>query len=127
MKLKGLDENNRIRRKLADRYNEAFRDLDLTLLPSIPDLVPNRHLYPIRTARRDDLRRFLEKCGIQALVHYPVPLPSQPALRKFVLPGQDFPVAQKACAEVLSLPLYPEFQEDEQQLVIESVRRFFKA
>ena len=126
-KLPDLEERNEIRRRLAARYDEAFSGLDLLRLPVSRGLLPNRHLYPVRTPRRDELRRFLKECGIETLVHYPVPLPSQPAFRRFVLPGQEFPVAQKAAQELLSLPLYPELQEEELQHVIRAVRRFFKA
>jgi dTDP-4-amino-4,6-dideoxygalactose transaminase len=127
LKLRALEERNCIRRNLAARYDEAFADLDLALLPQIPGLLPNRHLYPIRTFRRDDLRLYLKEHGIETLVHYPVPLPFQPALEPFVLPGQEFPAAQKASREILSLPLYPELTNEELQYTIESVRNFFKA
>ena len=50
----------------------------------------------------------LRERGIETLVHYPLPLPLQPALKQFVLPGQEFPIAEKAAQEILSLPLYPE-------------------
>ena len=127
LKLQTLEECNFIRRSFAEHYDEAFRDLDLAALPALPDLVPNRHLYPIRTPRRDELRRFLQEQGIQTLVHYPVPLPFQPALQRFIIPGQEFPVAEKASREILSLPLYPELKENEIHSVIRAVRRFFKA
>ncbi len=126
-KLHTLEACNNIRRKLADRYDEAFRNLDLTLLPTQPDFVPNRHLYPIRTPRRDELRRFLQENGVQTLVHYPVALPLQPAFQRFVLRGQEFPAAEKAAREVLSLPLYPELREDELQHTIRAVQRFFES
>ena len=127
LKLSSLEKQNNIRRTLAARYDEAFADLNLTLLPSNPSLVPNRHLYPIRTSRRDELRNFLQQHGIETLIHYPIPLPLQPAFRRFVLPGQEFPVAQKATGELLSLPLYPELTEEELQYTIDTVRQFFEA
>jgi len=127
VKLEKLEQRNEIRRRLASCYDEAFADLELRLLPAMPEFVPNRHLYPIRTPRRDELCSFLEENGVQTLVHYPIPLPYQPAFRNFVLPDQEFPVAQKAAHEILSLPLYPELQEEELQYTIQAVRRFFKA
>jgi dTDP-4-amino-4,6-dideoxygalactose transaminase len=127
LKLQALEEQNGIRRKLAAGYDEAFAALDLVLLPVTSDFLPNRHLYPIRTPRRDELRRFLQERGIETLIHYPVPLPFQPALRQFVLPGQDFPVAQKASREILSLPLYPDLTDEEHQRMVQAVRCFFKA
>jgi dTDP-4-amino-4,6-dideoxygalactose transaminase len=125
--LQTLEESNRVRRGFATSYDEAFGDLGLVLMPDIADFIPNRHLYPVRTSRRDDLRRFLQEHGIQTLVHYPVPLPFQPALQRFILPGQEFPVAQQVCREILSLPLYPDLSQDELQYIIETVRRFFRA
>ncbi len=126
-KLKALEERNHLRRMLAARYDEAFADLDVKLLPAPPGLLPGRHLYTIRTRRRDELRRFLHRRGIETLVHYPAPLPLQPAFRRFVLPGQKFPAATEASREILSLPLYPELTEEELQHIIRSVRRFFRA
>jgi dTDP-4-amino-4,6-dideoxygalactose transaminase len=127
VKLQALEERNHIRRNLAACYDEAFADMDLVLLPSISGLIPNRHLYPIRTPRRDDLRRYLQERDIETLIHYPVPLPLQPAFRRFVHPGQEFPVAEKASREILSLPLYPELTEEELQYTIQTVRHFFGA
>lgn len=127
LKLRALEERNNIRRMLASRYDEAFADLDLALLPAAPGLLPGRHLYTIRTRRRDELQRFLRQRGIETLIHYPVPLPLQPAFRRFVLPGQEFPAAAKAASEILSLPLYPELTEEEIEYIIRSIRRFFKA
>jgi dTDP-4-amino-4,6-dideoxygalactose transaminase len=127
LKLQNLEERNNIRRSLAARYDEAFADLDLVLLPVPPALLPNRHLYPVRTPRRDDLRQFLQQHGIETLIHYPEPLPLQPAFRRFVLPGQKFPIARKAAREILSLPLYPELTEEELERTIQAVRHFFNA
>jgi dTDP-4-amino-4,6-dideoxygalactose transaminase len=126
LKLARLDSQNEKRRQIAVRYDEAFADLDLTVLPHASDFLPNRHLYPVRTSRREDLRGYLLENGIETLVHYPTPLPYQPALKQFVLVGQQFPVAEKAAREIFSLPLYPELMEAEQQHIIRSVHRFFK-
>ncbi len=125
-KLAKLESQNEIRRQMAELYDEAFADLDLTLLPLAAAFVPNRHLYPVRTARREELRRHLIEQGIETSVHYPMPLPLQPALKQFVLADQEFPVAEKAAREILSLPLYPELTPEEQQHTIQTVRRFFK-
>ncbi len=125
VKLRTLERRNETRRQIASRYDAAFGGLDLKTLPVRPGLTPNRHLYPIRTRRREELRAYLSGCGVETLVHYPVPLPRQPSLRQFVLPGQEFPAAEAAAREVLSLPIYPELSEEEIDHVILSVRRFF--
>jgi dTDP-3-amino-3,4,6-trideoxy-alpha-D-glucose transaminase len=125
IKLARLEEQNEIRRRLADRYDEAFADLDLLLLPRDSAFCPSRHLYPVRTPHREALRGHLDAGGVHTLVHYPVPLPEQPALRKYLMPGQTFPVAEKAAKEILSLPLYPGLTDQEAGYTIEMVRRFF--
>jgi dTDP-4-amino-4,6-dideoxygalactose transaminase len=127
IRLQHLEPRNEIRRKLAARYDEAFSDLELQRLPALPDFIPNRHLYTVRTPRREELRRFLDENGVQTLVHYPIPLPDQPVFRHFVLPNQEFPVARKVAQEIFSLPLYPELGEDELQYTIQTMRKFFRA
>jgi len=125
-KLESLERRNEIRREIAARYDGAFADLELAVLAAVPGLTPNRHLYPVRTPRRDNLRSYLSSCGVETLVHYPTPLSLQPALRQFVLPNQQFPAAEAAANQVLSLPLCPELTEEEIEHIIRSVRRFFE-
>jgi len=127
VKLRTLEDRNQRRRQIAAAYDDAFSNLELQRLPVRPGLVPNRHLYPVRTPRRDGLRAWLRDRGIETLVHYPTPLPLQPALAPFVLPGQEFPVASRAAGELLSLPLYPDLAEEELHHIIRSVREFFRA
>ncbi len=125
VKLKTLEARNEARRRLALRYDQAFADVDVQALPASTGLIPNRHLYPVRTRRRDELQGFLNERGIETQVHYPLPMPMQAAFRRFVLPGQTFPAAEKAAGEILSLPLYPELTRTELEYTIETVRRFF--
>jgi dTDP-4-amino-4,6-dideoxygalactose transaminase len=124
-KLRSLETRNARRRELTDRYDQAFADLELKLLPTAPGLTPNRHLYPVRTPRRDGLREFLLRKGVETMIHYPVPLPHQPAFRPLVPPGEKFPVAEAAARQLLSLPLNPELSEEETDLIVRSVRQFF--
>ena len=124
-KLRQLDAWNGKRGEQAAWYDRAIADLELRSLPGMPGHLPNRHLYPVSTARRDDLRSHLLERGIQTLVHYPVPLHEQPALKRFVLPGQEFPAAEKASGEIVSLPLYPELTEAEIQHTVRALRSFF--
>ena len=125
-KLSSLEECNEVRRQQAARYDAAFADLELKTLPCAAGLVPNRHIYPVRTTRRDKLCSYLAERGVETLVHYPTPLPEQPALRRFLNAGQKFPAAEAASREILSLPLYPELTEEEIDGIISSVRGFFK-
>ena len=130
VKLERLESRNATRRAIAARYDAAFRDLPLALPAIDAQCEPNRHLYPVRARggeERRELRSFLSARGVESLVHYPVPVPCQPALERFVLPGQRFPAAERAAGEILSLPLYPELASHEIEHVIESVRAFFES
>jgi dTDP-4-amino-4,6-dideoxygalactose transaminase len=65
------------------------------------------HLYVIRAKRREDLRAFLRERGIATGIHYAVPLHLQPAFREFGPKRGQLPVAERACREIVSLPLWP--------------------
>ena len=69
------------------------------------------HLFVIRTRRRDDLRAALTERGIETLIHYPVPIPRQPALAG--TEPADYSVAAQVCDEILSLPLHPGLSDDD--------------
>jgi dTDP-4-amino-4,6-dideoxygalactose transaminase len=63
------------------------------------------HLFPVRAVSREAVRESLRAAGIETLIHYPVPIPRQPALAS--QDPADCPVANRVCEEILSLPLYP--------------------
>ena len=69
------------------------------------------HCYTIRVPRRDAVRAHLESCGIQTGVHYATPVHLLPAYADLGYRRGDFPVAEAAAAEVLSLPIFPELQD----------------
>jgi dTDP-4-amino-4,6-dideoxygalactose transaminase len=80
-KLPHLDAANAARRRLAARYDELLADADL-ILPFVPEgVTPVWHLYVVRTPRRDDVLASLKTQGIEAGIHYPLPLHLQPAYR----------------------------------------------
>ena len=127
-KLARLEARNRRRRELAARYDQALSGLPLRLVQPPEGCESSRHLYVARArsgAERDQLRAHLRDRGIETLVHYPLPLPLQPALRPFVPAGEEFPAAEAAAREVVSLPLYPELGDDELAAVVEGVLSFF--
>ncbi len=112
------------RGKIARRYSAALPDCPVRL-PRVVHGDHVWHLYVIRTARRDRLRRFLAERGIETGLHYPVPLSRQPCLAPFVPDPEAFPVADRYAAEALSLPLFAGMREDQQDRVISSIRTFF--
>jgi dTDP-4-amino-4,6-dideoxygalactose transaminase len=125
IKLPSLEAENARRREIANRYDASLRDLPLGLLASRPGAIPARHLYPVRTEQRDSLRRHLAACGIETGIHYPVPLHMQPAYAFLGHRKGDFPVSERACENVLSLPIYPALTDGQVDAVIRAVRGFF--
>jgi len=125
VRLFSLDEENARRRAIAARYDEAFRPLPVTILEIREGSVPARHLYPIRTARRDELRAHLDSRGVETAVHYPVPLHLQPAYAFLGHARGDFPVSERACETVVSLPIHPTLSDEQVDFVITAVREFF--
>jgi dTDP-4-amino-4,6-dideoxygalactose transaminase len=126
VKLERLEAGNAVRERLARRYDEA--------LAGVGDLVPPArvegrtsawHLYVMRTRQRDELLAACRAAGVGAGVHYPIPLHLQPAWHHLGLARGDLPATEAWAAECLSLPLYPELTESQQDRVVEVVRGFF--
>ncbi|MBS1801461.1 MAG: DegT/DnrJ/EryC1/StrS family aminotransferase [Acidobacteria bacterium] len=134
VKLRYVAEWNERRRSLAARYDELFRTACLAASTTAEGLVlPIRdargvhvfHQYTIRAPRRDALREYLSSRRIGSEIYYPLPLHLQQSLAELGYKKGDFPVTERAAEEVLSLPMFPELREDEQQVVVDAVRRFY--
>jgi dTDP-4-amino-4,6-dideoxygalactose transaminase len=83
------------------------------------------HQYVIRAHRRDELRDFLHARKIGCEIYYPVPLHLQKCFEYLGYKPGDFPEAERACHEVLALPIFPELTEAEQQHVISAIAEFY--
>jgi dTDP-4-amino-4,6-dideoxygalactose transaminase len=126
LRLKRLDAANLARRDLADRYCAELDGVgDLRLPVSIPERPSVYHLFVVRTAHRDALLEHLHRNGVQAGIHYPVPIHLQPAWDHLGYRQGDFPVSEAWARECLSLPMYPELAEAQLSRVVAEVRRFF--
>jgi dTDP-3-amino-3,4,6-trideoxy-alpha-D-glucose transaminase len=126
VKLRYLDEDNAKRRRIASQYNEALAKLPLSTPKNRPEAVAVYHLYVIRLVQRNELQAWLKDQGINALIHYPVPVHLQPAYYGRLRGRSRLPVSEQAAREVLSLPIYPELSQPEVQKVIKAVRAFFE-
>jgi dTDP-4-amino-4,6-dideoxygalactose transaminase len=93
------------RRALADLYRDALVNVDTIAVPLELDAGHVYHLFPVRSAAREAMQAHLLAKGVETLIHYPIPIPQQPALASEQ--PADCPVANQVCAEVFSLPLYP--------------------
>ena len=122
VKLRYLDEENRVRASLAATYSGLLGDLPLRLPATRPDRTHVYHQYVLRHPRRDSLRDYLGQRGIGTNVHYPVPVHLQPAYRGRIRIWGPLPWTEAASAEVLSLPLYPELPEPHVRRVAQEIR-----
>lgn len=112
------------RQALAARYHELLADCAVVLPQVHKQATAAWHLYVIRTARRDQLLHYLKAHGVEAGIHYPVPLHLQPAYAALGYRQGDLPVTEVVADSCLSLPLYPEMTETQQDRVVELIRTF---
>jgi dTDP-4-amino-4,6-dideoxygalactose transaminase len=114
------------RRRLAERYTAH---LDGVGDVSVPVVAPGRthvyHLYVIRSQQRDALRQHLQASGVETLLNYPRALPFYKAYAHLGHTPADFPNAHRNQSEILSLPIFPEMTDQQQDHVVTSIRRFF--
>jgi len=124
VKLKYLDAWNEVRRRHAAVYTRELAGSGLRVLEELPDTKSVHHIFPLFTARRDDLREHLQQDGIATGLHYPIPVHLQPAFRYLGHKKGDFPETERACGEVLSLPMYPELSDEAVLSIVDSVLQF---
>lgn len=112
------------RRRLAARYSAKLATFELETPTVQPQANPAWHLYVIRTPRRDELLAHLQSRGIGAGIHYPVPLHLQPAYKELGHQPGDLPVTEAVADSCLSLPLYPEMTDAQQDRIIAAIAEF---
>jgi dTDP-4-amino-4,6-dideoxygalactose transaminase len=124
VKLRYLDADNAARGRIAASYGAALAGCGLRLPETRLGSSHVFHLYVVRSAQREALRSHLQRAGIAAGIHYPVPVHKQPAyISRF---PASLPVTERAANEVLSLPIYPELGDAEVSTVIDAVLGFFR-
>ena len=121
VKLKSLDQENAIRRQVADFYLEQINSKNV-ICPHVTDQPRHVwHLFVIRLKNRDQIHKRLEARGVSSLVHYPIPPHLQPAYKDHNWREGDFPISEKIHKEVLSLPLWPGISTTTQERVINAL------
>jgi dTDP-4-amino-4,6-dideoxygalactose transaminase len=122
VKLRHLDGWTEARRARAARYNELLAGAVCT-----PEEMPWArhvyHVYAIRSAVRDELQRRLREHEIDTRIHYPIPAHLQKGYADLGYRRGDFPESERAAAEELSLPIYPELTDEQLRSVVEEIRR----
>ena len=117
-KLAKLQTWNLLRRAAAERYSYLLADVPGVVTPTeAPGNVDVWHLYVVRVPDRDAVLAALQAAGIQAGVHYPVPVHLSGAYADPGVRQGSFPVTERAAGRILSLPLYPHITEAQQERV----------
>ncbi|GIV17395.1 MAG: glutamine--scyllo-inositol aminotransferase [Armatimonadota bacterium] len=124
VKLRYLEEWNERRRQNAHRYMELLQGTQAVLPVTAPGNLHTYHQFTIRYRQRDALQAYLKQHGIATAVYYPLPLHLQEAYRCLGYKRGDFPHAERAAEEVLSLPVHPELSMEQIEYVAAMVRRF---
>ena len=141
------------RAAIAARYQEALADLSGLSLPTaekghswnqfvvrigscpegqplckascIPSSTSTRHGIP-ESCCRDWLKQILQERGVSTIIYYPIPIHRQPAYAHLGLEQGSLPVTEQLCSQVLSLPIFPELTEEQQQVVIDTLRQLLQ-
>jgi dTDP-4-amino-4,6-dideoxygalactose transaminase len=121
-KLRYLNEWNEKRRKLAKLYDDLLDNMDLITPVELEYAKHVYHLYVVRYNRRNELRQYLLNKGIQTLIHYPIPVHLQEAYKV----NDKFPVTERICGEILSLPIFPWLRENEVEQISENLKQCFR-
>lgn len=123
VKLKYLNKWIDKKREIAKIYDEGLFKIVKT--PQGSEKVKHSYyVYVIRSKNRDKLMAHLKENEIETVVHYPVPLHLQPALFYLGYKEGDFPVAENQAKEILSIPMFPELTEENQDRIIKAIESF---
>jgi dTDP-4-amino-4,6-dideoxygalactose transaminase len=129
IKLKHLDAWTRGRQENACFYFGAFECAGLNSTITLPAAMPGiRHIYNqfiIRAPKRDALRAHLASAGVGSEVYYPVPLHRQRCFASLGYAEGAFPESERAAAETLALPIYPELAREQLQYVVDTIAGFY--
>ncbi|MGI4885372.1 MAG: DegT/DnrJ/EryC1/StrS family aminotransferase [Janthinobacterium lividum] len=126
VKLKYLQEWTEQRQKIASLYNDRLSNVKDIVLPVIASGATHvYHLYVIRTDKRDELQKYLQKHGISTLIHYPIPPHLQAAYDYLGLDKGSFPIAESIANTCLSIPMWPGLTEQEVNFVANAIISFF--
>ena len=130
VKLRQLPAATAARQAGAARYDAALADVpSLTIPARDPRSSHVFHQYTLQLAepeRRDNLQHFLKSCGVPTMIYYPLPVHAQPAYAYLGYQMGQFPVAERLCRAVLSLPIHPLLTREETEYVADRVRSYFQ-
>ncbi len=127
VKLQYLPSWNQDRNRIAATYHEQLKDCNGITLPVVAKGCTSvYHLYTIRTAKRDQLQKYLHEQGIGTMIHYPVPPHLQKAYVELGYKKGAFPIAEEIAATSLSLPIFPGLAQEEIVYITKAIQTYFK-
>ena len=117
------------RLEIAKRYDEAFAEMNgvVTVPPRRPKVKHAFHLYIVRVEQRDGLLSHLHDRGVEAKIHYPIPVHLQEAAKDLGYGEGDFPMCEADCRRIVTLPAHQHLDDDQLDYVIACVREFYEA
>lgn len=124
VKLPHLDNWNKKRRQIAERYQTEFTNISEIITPELVENSVN-HQYVIRLQNRDEYQQKLAKMGVPTLIHYPIPPHLSEAYKNLGYKIGDFPITEKLANEILSLPIGPHMLESDIKQVVTSIKKIF--
>lgn len=123
-KIKYLEKWNLRRRDIAGLYNKEIKNPAITKPVEVSYGKHVFHLYVIRHPERDKLQAYLQQKDVQTVIHYPVSIHLQEAYKDLGYSHGEFPIAEKAAAEILSLPIFPQLRDEEAESVAYLINNF---
>ncbi|MCM3111979.1 DegT/DnrJ/EryC1/StrS family aminotransferase [Lederbergia lenta] len=128
VKFPHLDEWSQARRERANYYTESLNKQLIEIIQTPIEKEGNYHVfhqYTLRVPNRDELQEYLKAEGIATMIYYPMPLHLQPVFKDLGYKEGDLPETEKATKEALSLPMYPELKQEDQDFVIQKIIEFY--
>ena len=122
VKLKYLDEDNEHRKTIAKIYNEGITNPRIILPTHLADKQNVYHIYPVLCEQRDSLQTYLERHGVQTIIHYPIPPHKQACYKQWNL--LSLPITEQIHQQELSLPMSPVLTQEEAQEVVRIINAY---
>ncbi len=127
VKLKHLNEYNAARQKAAEFYDKAFQNNSKIQTPKRvknSDHIFHQYTLVVKSIDRDALKSYLQERGIPAMVYYPVPMHLQNAYKYLGYKEGEFPVSERLCKTVISLPMHTELDIDQLNYIVKTIHEF---
>ena len=122
VKLRNLDEDNRLRQQVAVYYYDNIKNPMVKLPTRLPDVNNVYHLFPVFCERRDDLQQYLTEQGVQTIIHYPIPPHKQNCYKEWNV--ISLPITEKIAREELSLPISQCLTQEHTEYVVNLINTF---